>query len=513
MRKSKNLVMIAVLLLVGCASLPKDYPRVSSSAYTDYKSTKIGRLVEKEAAKHPGKSGFHLIPYGQEAFTSRIAMTEMAEKSLDLQYYLWHSDSSGTLLAHHVIRAADRGVKVRVLLDDIGLAGYDSIIAAMDAHPNIQIRIFNPFALRSLHIFNFIHDFDRLNHRMHNKTFVMDNTIAIIGGRNIGDEYFAVSKESNFRDLDIAAAGPVVRQISTVYDYFWNGDWSVPIAALSGRAYTQKDLVEVKQIVNQKVAANNFPYVLDKDVRALRSRLLSIRDNFIWAKGKFVWNDPKVMSLNTEQQKGTMIEKLSTRVKSLKKHLYIESSYFVPRDSGIAELKQLNKRGVKVRILTNSLASNDVVASHAGYAGYRKKLIKSGVELYELKPDAGGGNITNKKLLTTTNKSGLHTKTMVFDDDAVFVGSFNLDPRSAAINTEGGLYVESPELAREVMAYMNDGVKPVNSYRIVLDTKGELAWVTTTNGKRVIYHSEPEVGAWRYFKSSFIEILPIELQL
>ncbi len=497
----------------GCASLSKDYPRTPSTAYNNYRSTKIGHLFENGAAKHPGKSGFHLIPYGQEAFTSRIAMTEMAEKSLDLQYYLWHSDNSGTLLAHHLIKAADRGVKVRILMDDIGLAGYDSIIAAMDTHPNIQIRIFNPFALRSLHIFNYIHDFDRVNHRMHNKAFIMDNTIAIIGGRNIGDEYFAVSSESNFRDLGIAAAGPIVRQISTVYDYFWNGSRSVPIAVLAGRIYTQKDLAEAIQTIDQKLAAINFPYILNRDVKALRSRLLSIRDNFIWAKGQFVWDDPETMSLNTEHQKGTMIEKLSERVKSLKKQLIVESAYFVPRDSGIAELRQLNKMGIRVRILTNSLASNDVIASHAGYAGYRKKLIKSGVELYELRPDAGGDNVTNKKLLTATNKSALHTKTMVFDDSAVFIGSFNLDPRSAAINTEGGLYIESPKLVMEVMAYMKDGIKPKNSYRVILDTKGELAWVTTIEGKRIIYHSDPEVGVWRQFKSDLIEILPIELQL
>lgn len=513
MKKNTILTVMILFLLAGCASLVKDYPRISSSAYTHYKSTKIGRLFEKETVKHPGKSGFHLIPYGQEAFTSRIAMTEMAEKSLDLQYYLWHSDSSGTLLAHHVIKAADRGVKVRVLLDDIGLAGYDSIIAAMDAHPNIQIRIFNPFALRVSRVFNFIHDFDRLNHRMHNKTFVMDNAVAVIGGRNIGDHYFAVSKESNFRDLDIAAAGPIVREISTVYDYFWNGDWSVPIAALAGQTYTQKDLIEVKKKIDQKVAADKFPYVLDKDVKALRSRLLTIRDNFIWAKGQFVWDDPKVMSVNVDEQKGTMIEKLAMRVNSVQKQLYMESAYFIPRDSGIAALTRLHERGVKIRLLTNSLASNDVVPSHAGYAGYRKKLIKSGVELYELRPDAGGKNVTNEKLLTTTNNSGLHSKTMVFDDNAVFVGSFNLDPRSAAINTEGGLYIESPKLAKEVMNYMKDGVKPRNSYRVVLDAGGELAWITITDGKKIIYRSDPEVGSWKQFQSDFIGILPVELQL
>lgn len=502
-----------VFFLTGCTSILKDYPRPSSYAYIHYKSTNIGSLFEKETVKHPGKSGFYLIPYGQEAFTSRIAMTEMAEKSLDLQYYLWHSDSVGTLLAHHVIKAADRGVKVRVLLDDIGLAGYDSIIASMDAHPNIQIRIFNPFAFRDSRMFNFIHDFDRLNHRMHNKTFIMDNAAAIIGGRNIGDHYYAVSKESNFRDLDIAAAGPIVREISTVYDYFWNGDWSVPISALADKTYRQKDLIDIKKKIDQKIAANKFPYVLDKDVKSLRSRLLSIRDNFIWAEGQYVWDDPKVMNMHADDQNGTMIEKLAMRVNSLQKQLYMESAYFIPRDSGVDALARLHERGVKIRVLTNSLASNDVIPAHAGYAGYRKKLIKSGVELYELRPDAGGKNITNNQLLTKTSNSGLHTKTMVFDDHAVFVGSFNLDPRSAAINTEGGLYVESPQLVKEVIKYMKDGVKPRNSYRVVLDTEGELTWITIKDGKEIIYRSDPEVGAWKQFQSDFIGILPVELQL
>ncbi len=513
MKRNIISIIILALLLAGCASLPKNYLHTTSSSFTDYRSTKIGRLFEKETSKHPGKSGFHLIPYGQEAFISRIAMTEMAEKSLDLQYYLWHPDNSGVLLAHYVIKAADRGVKVRVLLDDIGLEGHDSIIASMDAHPNIEIRIFNPFALRDLRIFNFLQDFNRLNHRMHNKTLIMDNTVAIIGGRNISDQYFAVSKVSNFRDLDIATAGPIVREISTVYDYFWNGNWSVPIAVLAGRIHNQKDLVAVKKVIKHKVTTNNFPYALDKDVKALRSRLLSIRDSFIWAKGQFIWDDPRVMNTSVEHQKGTMIEKLANRVNSLEKRLYIESAYFVPRDSGIAALARLHERGVKIRILTNSLASNDVIASHAGYAGYRKELIKSGVELYELRPDAGGKNVTNKKLLTTTSNSGLHTKTMIFDDNAVFVGSFNLDPRSAAINTEGGLYIESPKMAKEVMDYMKDGVKSRNSYRVVLDTKGELAWVTITDGKQIIYRSDPEVDGWKQFKSDFIGILPVELQL
>ncbi len=511
----KNIITIValVLFLSGCASLPKDYLRTSSSAFTDYKSTKIGRLFEKETKKHPGKSGFKLIPHGQDALTARIAMARLAQKSLDLQYYLWYSDRVGLILAHEALKAADRGVKVRILLDDIEQSGRDDIVAAMDAHPNIQIRLFNPFAHRNNHLLDFIGDFDRINHRMHNKTIVIDNALVIIGGRNIGDHYFAVGEHMNFRDLDIAAAGPVVRQISSVYDYFWNGNWSMPISALTKRKYTKDDLSRIQKMMDQKISKLDFPYPLDQDVKTLERDILRIRDSFIWAKGLYVWDEPSNMQIQADRQANTMIQKLEQRVRSVKKSLYIESAYFVPRPIGIAALQRLHKRGAKVQIMTNSLASNDVIPAHAGYAAYRKKLLQAGVDLYELRPDASANKVVNKQLITSTIKTGLHTKAMVFDNSSVFVGSFNLDPRSASINTEGGLYIESPEIARELLAYMSGGVDPKSSYKVMLDSEGKLFWVTDIDGKKVIYHSEPETNRWKRFKSGFIEILPIELQL
>ncbi len=506
--------IIAILfLLVGCASLPKNYTRTSSSAFIDYKATKIGYLFEKGAAKHPGESGFKLIPYGQDAFTVRIAMARLAQKSLDLQYYLWHSDKVGLVLAYEMLKAADRGVKVRILIDDIEQSGRDDIVAAMDAHPNIQIRIFNPFANRNEHLLDFISDFDRVNHRMHNKTIIADNALAIIGGRNIGDEYFALDEQTNFRDLDIAAAGPIVRQISKVYDHFWNGKWAVPITALTKRTYAKDDLMRVQKAMKKKVGKLNFPYPLNQNIKALTKDIGHIRDSFIWAKGLYVWDDPDMMHVEADDQKDTMIQKLGVRSHSIKKSLYMESAYFVPRPSGIAEIARLHKQGVKIRLLTNSLASNDVIPAHAGYAGYRKELLKNGVELYELRPDAGARKVTNDKLLTKTIHTGLHAKAMVIDKEAVFVGSFNLDPRSAAINTEGGLYIESPKIARELLKFMEVGIDPRNSYRVRLDDEGNIDWATEKNGKKVFYHSEPEVNGWKRFKSGFIEILPVELQL
>ena len=265
--------------------------------------------------------------------------------------------------------------------------------------------------------------------------------------------------------------------------------------------------------MNQKISKLDFPYPLDQDVTTLKKDMIQIRDSFIWAKSLYVWDDPDNMQIHADRQTDTMIQKLEQRVQSVKKSLSIESAYFVPRPSGIAALTRLRKRGAKVRILTNSLASNDMIAAHAGYAGYRKELLLAEVELYELRPDAGANKVANKQLVTDSIKTGLHAKAMVFDDNAVFVGSFNLDPRSAAINTEGGLYIESPKIAGELLAHMSKGVDPKSSYRVMMDSKGKLFWITEIDGKRVIYHSEPETDGWKRFKSGFIEILPVELQL
>jgi putative cardiolipin synthase len=513
MKKYSLYLLLVFLFLGGCAQLPTEYPKFPTTAFSKYQKTKLGKLFLNAEKKHPNKSGFKLIPYGQDAFTARIAMARMAEKSLDLQYYVWHSDKVGTILAYEILKAADRGVKVRILLDDIEQEGRDNIVAAMDAHPNIQIRLYNPFANRDKHLFDFIHDFKRVNHRMHNKTFITDNALIIVGGRNIGDRYFAVGEKTNFRDLDIATAGPVVRDISKVYDYFWNGTWSVPISALTKRSYTQEDLYKIQSLIKQKVKNTTFPYALNQNIHILKKELIQIRNSFTWAKGIYVWDDPGQMMIHPDKQRNTMIKKLENRVKTIKKCLCMESAYFVPRPSGMQALKELQKRGVKVRILTNSLASNDVVPAHAGYAGYRKQLIRAGVALYELRGDAGANKIINKKHIVNTINSGLHTKALVFDYEAVFVGSFNLDPRSAAINTEGGLYIESKKIAKEVLLYMQEGIKPQNSYKVKLDSKGHLIWTTLVNGKQEVYHHEPEAEILKRIESEFIELLPVELQL
>ena len=499
------ILLLVALLFTGCASVPKDYPRTSSTAFEDYLDTSQGRFFEQAAAQHPGESGFAIIRNSRPAFTSRVALTELAEKSLDVQYYIWEGDTTGRILTERMIKAADRGVRVRVLVDDINLAGKDANIAAMDAHPNVEIRVFNPFANRSARVFDFITDLGRINHRMHNKTMVMDNAVAIIGGRNIGNHYFGVATDANFRDLDIAAAGPVVRDISRVFDYFWNGDWSVPIAALADGSFTDADLNRVRKEIRQQIEETDYPYPLDEDVAQLTGELASIRDNFIWAPGEIVWNDPA--AIREDIAKGKMIKAFYNKVKTLQKELLIESAYFVLQEEDVEVARQLTSRGVRVRVLTNSLASNDVIAAHAGHAKSRKELIATGVELYEYRADS---RVSKMRSYRRKSRAALHTKAIVFDRESVFIGSFNLDPRSSSINTEAGLYVESAE---QVAAFMDDGVRLVNSYRVILDENDDLAWLTEVDGVEVRYDKDPETTFGQRFISGFIQLLPVEQQL
>ena len=380
------LLTLVAVLVAGCASVPKDYPRTPSTTFPDYASTAIGAYLDNAAARHPDQSGFAIFPDGRRAFTSRIAMTDLAEKTLDLQYFIWDEDATGRILAERLVRAADRGVRVRILVDDLNLKHHrDAAIMALDSHPSIEVRIFNPFANRSWKLLGFLTDFSRVNHRMHNKLFVMDNTVAIVGGRNIGDHYFDVHQAVNFRDMDVVAGGPVVREASGVFDHFWNGPWSVPITALVKRPATEADLQAATKRVHDQLAKDPYPYPLDEDVATLKSELTTIFDGFIWASGHMIFDDPN--EVKEQGRTVTMTEAFHRRIGRIESEVLIEVPYFVVRDRGLAAVKGLRERGVHIRVLTNSLASNDVLAAHAGHAEKRKELIAEGVELYELRAE------------------------------------------------------------------------------------------------------------------------------
>ena len=485
-------------------------PRTISTVFEDPASTRLGQFFGPAADEHPGLSGFSLLSHGREAFIVRLALADLAERSLDMQYYIWDGDTTGRIIVDRVMKAADRGVRVRLLVDDPYYKASDSVKAALDAHPNVEIRLFNPLTNRRWSALDFIFDFGRVNRRMHNKLMVSDNAAAIVGGRNIGDIYYGVNTIANYRDLDVLAVGPVVRDLSGVFDRYWNSPSTVPIAAIVDRAHGPADLDAILIRLREAIAAVDYPYPIDQDLDELAAQGTELRDNLVWARGRVIADDPETIARAKESDH--VVEFIRGRVAQLKKELLVESPYFVLPAAAQATVKALHERNVRVRVLTNSLASNDMLPAHSGYAKTRRRLLENGMELYELRPDTDAFR-TGWSLLSGRSSAILHTKAMAFDGEAVFVGSFNLDPRSAVINTEAGLYIESPELAERLTAYMATGVVPANSYRVLLDLNGEIVWETVRNGQRVRYRDEPETGFRRRFVADLWKLLPIDLQL
>jgi putative cardiolipin synthase len=505
----RTLPTILLLLAAGCASLPKSPERVPTAAFDQPETTSVGAVVAQTATQHPGSSGFALLSDARKAFEARVFFTVLAERSLDLQYYIWESDTTGRVLAERLIRAADRGVRVRLLVDDNNLAGRDPVVAALDAHPLIEVRIFNPFAHRTSHALDFAVDFGRVNHRMHNKILIADSAVAVVGGRNIGDDYFGLSPEADFRDLDVAAAGPIARDIAAGFDGFWNSDWAWPISSLVKKQATAADLGALRSSVRERLAASPYPYPHDDDVAALKGRLGELVSNLVWAPGEVLADDPNEL---TSGERGDLGNALAERMNAAEREILIESAYFVQRKPAVEAARRVCASGVRIRVLTNSLASNDVAPAHAGYEKHRKELVEAGVELYELRPDAA---VVREQLAPEAAGAvaSLHTKAVVFDRESVFIGSFNLDPRSADLNTEVGLLIESPELAAETAAYFDEAVAPESSFHVQLDGDGDLVWISEVDGVETRWGHEPDTSGWQRFVADVIKLLPIQSQL
>ncbi|MEE8311913.1 MAG: phospholipase D family protein, partial [Candidatus Binatia bacterium] len=407
----------------------------------------------------------------------------------------------------------------RLLLDDIyGSDDRDLTLTAVDAHPNIEIRSFNPLARRKLRVLDFAIDAGRINYRMHNKTMIADNTIAIVGGRNIADEYFGVRSRGNYRDLDVNCAGPIVGDISDSFDLFWNSQWALPMGALLERPMTAEELEEVTTELVDLHDSVEYPYPIDEDVEETRLRLQNVGADLVWADAEVIYDLPD--KVGRSEKTGPIRDSLQEHLRNTHSELLIEAAYFVPTRSGVDTARALVERGVTVRVLTNSLASNDVVAAHSGHANHRMALVEAGAGVYELRPDP---EIKAQwTVVSGRSKAALHTKAVVFDRESVFIGSYNLDPRSAYINTEIGVMIDSPELAGKVGEFMDGGVVPANAYRLVIEDppRGHyrkqgprLVWLAETNGEPVRYRVDPETTWWKRFVAGFIGVLPIESQL
>jgi putative cardiolipin synthase len=510
--RSALIAALATAAVAGCAAEPPIVGhRPISHALATPGETALGRLMTPAARAHPGLSGFALLASGRAAYEGRYALATHAQKTIDVQYFLWQNDASGRLLLAALIDAARRGVRVRILLDDLHVDGRDAQLAALDGQPNIAVRLFNPFLPRWTHLPDLVFDFARVNHRMHNKAFIVDNAVAIVGGRNIGDPYFSVSEQgANFRDLDLFAAGPIVGAVSAQFDSFWNSPWAVSVGRLDPDRPEADRRAAIAAALRRSppenprfpFTANLAPQSLDRLVRDLPARLT-------WGRARLIADGPdKPMTSDR-----AVVEAVRGQIERTATHdLLIESAYFVPADGLMRNLCALAAQHVKVRILTNSLASNDATAAFAGYAKHRKDLLRCGVALYELRADAG---FVRREWTWLTGRSlaMLHSKATVIDGRGVIIGSFNMDPRSAHINTEMALLIDSPELAAETAAIVEHDMQPGNAWRLTLDRDGDIVWTGETAGRAVRQHQEPDSGFWLRMRAKILSLLPIDRQL
>ena len=497
------------LVLQACISVPFDYPRQSSHAAPASAETSLGAEALEWRKEHGENSGFIGLSYGMEALGARLKMMEMAERSIDAQYFLIKPDRAGSLFAGKLLLAADRGVQVRLLLDDIFTTAPDSDMALLNTHPNIQVRLFNPMSRQSFKYWNYLLDFKRANRRMHNKSFTVDNAMSIVGGRNIAEEYFELNQKVQFDDYEVLTVGPVVDEISDGFDQFWNSELSVPMEAFE-IGVDDQDLEVWREQIQAEVRdsetgiyaqATNAPLLLD---------ILEDRVQPVVAPAVLITDSPeKLQTAVGTEATATLAVEIARRFRAAESEIIIITPYFVPGKRGVQTIEELIGRGVRVVVVTNSLASTNHVAVHSGYARYRKQLLRAGAELFEIKADAvtaTPGAATNPDTLT------LHSKATIVDRSTIFIGSLNFDPRSIDINTEMGLFIESGKTGGQFFEMVRDSLSEV-CYRVTLDDSGDLEWTHEANSEAEILTKEPLSSFGRRFTAGFYGLLPIENQL
>ncbi|WP_413582909.1 phospholipase D family protein [Bdellovibrio sp. HCB288] len=499
---------------IACASLPKNVERTPSYSIPADPTTTISKNIKAKLAAHNGESGFNALFNGEDAFISRLAGMRTAERSLDLQYYIWNNDLTGTILVDEVLKAADRGVRVRILLDDLNLGQHEKRLRMLSMHPHIEVRMANPFAHRSLRFMD-IFRLGKIDRRMHNKVFIADNEIAIVGGRNIGDEYFWASNEMNFGDLDMWCIGPVVSGLANEFDTYWNTDIAFPIESLTSNIKpTELDYLTFRENLKGDTYQASQARYIQQLYQSNMGRSYATGDVPLnWAPAQVIFDPPEKFSQEPHEQTDNLQSQVRPYMRESRQEVFMISPYFVPGDTGVDFLKKKIQAGTNVIVLTNSLASGDVAAVFSGYKGYRKKLIKNGVTLYELKPH-DHQNLTKRKrtMGSSSSHAGLHGKTLVFDRKTILVGSMNLDPRSVFLNSEMGVIIDSPEMAEKFVSQFQENL-PEIAYRLGLNEKGKLTWNTYEDGHKKTFTSEPETTWWQRVKASLMSLFVPENQL
>jgi putative cardiolipin synthase len=516
------LLPLAISLMAGCASLPENIVR-EETAKLDTTTSSLAQAFAQHATAHPGQSGAYPLGQGKEALAARVTLARRAELSLDVQYYIWHNDDSGRLMLKELLAAADRGVRVRILIDDLGVnAANDDVFRWLDAHPQVSVVLFNPIATRNSRKLGLISDPRRLNRRMHNKSMTADNTVTIVGGRNIGDEYFALNELVNFADMDVLAIGPVADQVVDSFDIYWNSTAAIPISAFHQSPASAEDLAQGRAALNAAVRQSSDTYDdVRRDVLSTShlAELEAGKLNFYWAGITALYDSPDKAAADHDSE--LLLQQLGSLLGKAQSDLLIVSPYFVPGKAGTAGLVAAAQRGVRVQIVTNSLAATDVGAVHAGYKKWRRKLLEGGVKLYEMMPSASNaGSDGSKRSIMGSSGASLHAKLFVIDRQQVFIGSMNLDPRSVQINTEIGLLIDSAEMAGDLLQQI-EGFLGLACYRVDLQAvhadqsqgKQQLVWIENSAGEQIRYTDEPKTTFWQRLSVAIISLFPIDSQL
>jgi putative cardiolipin synthase len=501
------LVVLVALQSGGCAlapagdQLPATYvlPKAVTGDLRDY-------AERVEAQLTGGESAFWLLDRAEFSLQSRLALFDRASVSLDIQYFIWEKDPSSWLLLRRILHAADRGVRVRLLFDDLTLAGHEEEFAALGKHPNISVRSFNPFGNRMTigRIAEFFARFGRLNHRMHNKTVLADGRFAIIGGRNVGDRYFGVYDEFVQNDLDIMAVGPIVDDVAGSFDLFWNGSDSYPLDAVAPRRSARGDLDGIAEVIeagyrDERSRLRAFPF----EPVQWREHFESLTASFAAGVGRYEYDLPIVRDGQPDQ----LYSEFRQFISRARDKIIISSPYFIPDAEFADDLIALKARGVRIVVLTNSLSSNNHIIAHVGYKRWRKRLVRTGIELYESRADSGAIDFYTSPP-TEPGFLGLHSKAAVVDDRWSFVGSPNVDPRSMILNTENAFFVDSHELAERVTGLIERDIEPGNAWRVTLNEKGSLEWTSD----RGTVKWQPALSFVQRIIEFFITFMPIKDQ-
>ena len=512
MKSFKSLLILYLsLLLLSCTTLPEPGIRFKTLSFEPQPDAQLAIAATKlTAGKADERSGFYKLFQNVEAMRWRLLLADMAEETLDMQYFVWKDDASGNLLLDRLIKAADRGVRVRLLVDDIYLLGVDRTIAALSQHPQIEMRMFNPAKTRTRSIIvrglEMLGNIEELNHRMHNKLFVADNRFAIVGGRNIGNEYFGLNPKHNFTDFDVLAVGPVAKKVSASFDLYWNNQWAYPGEALLQNYKGQELLPLLREELLEHLDDNKDLLVEFQQHRKDWSDLLVyLGKNMKDGTAKVIYDQPLI---GEDIPPAQLVETLGELAANAKQELLISSPYFIPHEDFYQGVPELISRGVRVVVLTNSLGATNIPIVHSGYKKHRRNVINMGVELYELRHDAADrGKFDTPPV--QSKAFGLHAKYMVIDRRFLFVGSLNLDPRSIYINTEMGMIIDSVELANGVVQEFEEELEPENSWRVLLNDEDRIYWKAADTTLR----RDPARSFWQRFQSGFFGMFDLDDQL